>query len=413
MARVYTNLGRLEEALATFEKMNPPAAERDVAPVRAALQHIAVAEDALKHGTTGSMALHALDQAEKVLGSGAPRPRKWQLMRGEAYLKMGNVYALGDAQNVAMSLLRQNSMDPEAIVLRGRALYAQGENEKAIQHFRKALECDPEYKDAVKYLRIVQKLNRMKEDGNNDYKAGRWQSAVDKYTEALEIDPNNKGTNSKLLQNRALCSIKLKDYAGAIADCERAVQLEPSYTKARKTKATALGASGDWEAAVKELKALAELDPNDQGIAKEVRKAELELKKSKRKDYYKILGIDKDADETAIKKAYRKLAIVHHPDKNPDDPDAAERFKDIGEAYENLSDPQKRARYDSGEDLVDPSEMFGGGMGGGFGGQGIDPEMLFHMMGGMGGGRGGGFGGGGFGGGGFPGGFQQGGFHFQ
>jgi DnaJ family protein C protein 7 len=164
---------------------------------------------------------------------------------------------------------------------------------------------------------------------------------------------------------------------------------------------------------VKELKALAELDPNDQGIAKEVRKAELELKKSKRKDYYKILGIDKDADETAIKKAYRKLAIVHHPDKNPDDPDAAERFKDIGEAYENLSDPQKRARYDSGEDLVDPSEMFGGGMGGGFGGQGIDPEMLFHMMGGMGGGRGGGFGGGGFGGGGFPGGFQQGGFHFQ
>lgn len=409
MARILTSLGRAEEALSTFEKMQPPASAKDIAPAKAMLQHIAVADDALRHGTTGSMALHALDQAERLMGYGAPKPRKWQLMRAEAYLKMGNVNALGDAQNVAMSLLRQNPMDPEALVLRGRALYAQGDNEKAIQHFRKALECDPEFKEAVKYLRVVQKLNRMKEDGNNDYKAGRWQAAVGKYTEALEIDPTNKGTNSKILQNRALCLIKLKDYAGAIEDCERALQLEPSYTKARKTKATALGAGGNWEEAVKEWKALQELDPNDQGIAKEVRKAELELKKSKRKDYYKILGIEKDANENDIKKAYRKLAIVHHPDKNPDDPDAAERFKDVGEAYETLSDPQKRARYDSGDDLLDPADMFGGGMGGGFGAQGIDPEMLFHMMGGMGGGRGGGFGG-------FPGGgqgFQSGGFSFQ
>src|SRR5205823_4306856 len=106
-----------------------------------------------------------------------------------------------------------------------------------------------------------------------------------------------------------------------------------------------------------------------------------------------ILGVEKDANETDIKKAYRKLAIVHHPDKNPDNLEAAERFKEIGEAYETLSDPQKRARYDSGEDLIDPADMFGGGMGGGMGGFGggggmqIDPEMLFNMMNG---GRGGG-----------------------
>ncbi len=81
-------------------------------------------------------------------------------------------------------------------------------------------------------------------------------------------------------------------------------------------------------------------NPADQGIAKEIRNAELELKKSKRKDYYKILGLDKSAGEADIKKAYRKLAIVHHPDKNPDDEAAVDRFKDIGEAYETLSDPQ-------------------------------------------------------------------------
>lgn len=135
---------------------------------------------------------------------------------------------------------------------------------------------------------------------------------------------------------------------------------------------------------MREYKAIAENNPNEPGIAKDVRTAELELKKSKRKDYYKILGIDKDAGENEIKKAYRKLAIIHHPDKNPDNEEAAERFKEISEAYETLSDSQKRARYDSGEDLIDPSEMFGGGSMGGFGGGGmqIDPEMLFNMMGG-------------------------------
>jgi DnaJ homolog subfamily C member 7 len=340
LARVYTSLGRPQDALSTYARIQPAPSAKDVAPAKAMLQHIEVAEDALKNGTTGSMALHALDQAEKLLGLGAPKPRKWQLMRGEAYLKMGNVNALGDAQNIAMSLLRYNSQDPEALVLRGRALYAQGDNEKAIQHFRQALNCDPDYRDAVKYLRMVQKLDRMKADGNSEYKAGRWQAAIDKYSEALEVDPLNKGTNSKLLQNRALCRSQLKDYKGAIADCERAISLDPTYTKAKKTKATALGQSGDWESAVRELKELPEQDPQDGSIAKELRKAELELKKSKRKDYYKILGVEKDADENQIKKAYRKAAIIHHPDKNPDDEQAAERFKDIGEAYETLSDPE-------------------------------------------------------------------------
>lgn len=340
LARIYTNLGRPQDALNTFARIQPPPSAKDIAPAKSMLQHIEVAEDALKNGTTGSMALHALDQADKLLGLGATKPRKWQLMRGEAYLKMGNVNALGDTQNIAMSLLRSNNADPEALVLRGRAFYAQGENEKAIQHFRQALSCDPDYRDAVKYLRMVQKLDRMKSEGNAQYKAGKWQAAVDKYTEALDVDPLNKGTNSKLLQNRALCRVQLKDYNGAIEDCELAIRLDPSYTKAKKTKANALGLSGRWEDAVRDLKQLQEQEPQDAGIAKDVRNAELELKKSKRKDYYKILGVEKDADENQIKKAYRKAAIIHHPDKNPDDDEAAERFKDIGESYETLSDPE-------------------------------------------------------------------------
>jgi DnaJ family protein C protein 7 len=226
---------------------------------------------------------------------------------------------------------------------------------------------------------MVQKLDRMKQEGNAAFKAARYQEAIDIYSQAVEVDPSNKNTNSKIYQNRALCHSRQKSWRAAIADAEKALELDPSYTKARKTRAKALGESGNWEEAVRDLKAIAEENPSEPGIAKEIRDAEMELKKSKRKDYYKILGLEKDATETQIKKAYRKLAIVHHPDKNPDDADAADRFKEIQEAHETLSDAQKRERYDSGADLVDPSDMFGGGggMGGGMGGMGggIDPEI--------------------------------------
>lgn len=340
LARIYTSLGRPEEALNTFARLHPPPSAKDMLPAKEMLHYVKAAQVALKDGTAASMVLHPLDMAEKHLGFAAPKPRKWQLMRGQALLKMGDTKSIGEVQNIAMSLLRSNNMDPEALVLRGRALACQGESEMAIQYFRKAISCDPDFKDAVKWLRTVQKLERMKEEGNSEYKAQRWQSALEKYTAALEIDPTNRAINSKILQNRAQCRINLKQYEEAVWDCDKAISLDGGYLKARKTKAKALGKAEKWEDAVREWKAIQELEPEDRATAKEVRNAELELKKSQRKDYYKILGVEKTADENQIKKAYRKLAIVHHPDKNPGDPNAEARFKDISEAYETLSDPQ-------------------------------------------------------------------------
>ncbi len=111
-----------------------------------------------------------------------------------------------------------------------------------------------------------------------------------------------------------------------------------------------------------------------------------------KRDYYEILGVERGASEAELKKAYRKLAIQYHPDKNPDDKQAEEKFKEAAEAYEVLSNADKRARYDQfGHEGVRGSAGFGGG-------GGMNMEDIFSHFGDI---FGGGFGGfGGFGGGG-------------
>ena len=110
-----------------------------------------------------------------------------------------------------------------------------------------------------------------------------------------------------------------------------------------------------------------------------------------KRDYYEILAITRDADAAQVKSAYRKIALAYHPDRNPNNPDAAEKFKEASEAYAVLSDPEKRARYEKfGHAGV------GAGQGGGFGG--FDPSAftdfsdLFNGLFGF--AAGGGFGGG-------------------
>ena len=109
-----------------------------------------------------------------------------------------------------------------------------------------------------------------------------------------------------------------------------------------------------------------------------------------KQDYYEILGISKSATQAEIKKAYRKMAIKYHPDKNPGDTTAEEKLKKAAEAYEVLSDENKKARYDQ----YGHAAFEGGAGAGGFGGGGMNMEDIFSQFGDIfGGGFGGGFGG--------------------
>ena len=136
-----------------------------------------------------------------------------------------------------------------------------------------------------------------------------------------------------------------------------------------------------------------------------------ETKRVRDAKYYDLLGVDPDADDRTIQKAYRRAALRYHPDRNPDDPDAESKFREVAEAYEVLSDNEKRRLYDQvGSEGMKQQQQGGSSGNGGFHFQHGDPFNIFENV--FGGGMGKGAGGGQrmhfqFNGGGFPGGFQQ------
>lgn len=184
--------------------------------------------------------------------------------------------------------------------------------------------------------------------------------------------------------------------------CDEALAVDENSLYGLLNKAQRHMEAENFEAAIASLNTAKEHHPDAQQINQLLHHAHTELKRSKTKDYYKVLGLTRDADELQIKSAYRKMVRIHHPDKAHKQgitkEDAEKKMASVNEAYEVLSDPELKQRYDQGDDPNDHSQQ---------------QQRPFHgspFQGGSPFGHGGGqqfqfkFGGGG-GGGGFPGGF--------
>jgi len=188
--------------------------------------------------------------------------------------------------------------------------------------------------------------------------------------------------------------------------------LNPSSLSGLLHKAQSQIDTEDYEPAISTLNEAKEAHPTSQKAQDLLQKAHALLKRSKSKDYYKVLSVANDADDRTIKKAYRKATKTYHPDKAASQgmtaDQAQKKMADINEAYEVLSDPELRARFDRGDDPNNPEQQQGGPFHGSpFGQGGGGQQFVFRQ--GPGGGGGGGFkfqgGGGGGGGFQFPGGF--------
>ena len=272
------------------------------------------------------------------------------------------------------SLQEQFIDNAEFLFWRGRILLYNGQTDMGKKHLKQALNIDPDNKTYVKYWKGIQTSEKQKEQANELVRTNMLGEALDLYSQCLEFDELNCQFNQAILYNRACALHKLGQIDKAMEDLNNAIRLNKEYAKAYFKKADILLQLEKYQEAIAELTKVKDFAPQTAGLKERIRNAQLELKKSKRKNYYKILGIEKTADEGEIKKAYRKKAIEWHPDKHNTKSEeelknAESMFKDIGEAYAILSDPQKKQRYDSGEDIEEIEQGSGHG--------GMNPNDIF------------------------------------
>ncbi|CEH15947.1 Molecular chaperone (DnaJ superfamily) [Ceraceosorus bombacis] len=390
LARCHFSLGELDAADTVLSQITDAggidpgldAAKSLQQQVRSTRSHLETFRKSLE-AKDWSHAQMALSQAERAVSE---VPVAWRLLRAELLLRKGDM----DGANGSVSdVLRLDSNQPDALFMRARILCARGtEMDKAVKTCQAALRSDPEHAGARALLKRCRKLEAVKNEANEAFKKGSLQEAIKLYTDALQAadeaisaEGEVAGFKALLYSNRATANYKLEKYREAITDCDGALNLNPGYSKALRTRARSKLKNENYEEAVRDFKAAVEESQASgnatelNALKQELRSAEADLKRSKKKDYYKILGVPKDASSADIKKAYRKESLKHHPDKGGDE----EKFKLTNEAFSVLSDDQKRKRHDMGADDPESDSPFGGGGGGGF------PAGGFHFSNGGGG----------------------------
>ncbi|XP_076653286.1 tetratricopeptide repeat protein 2 [Halictus rubicundus] len=277
---------------------------------------------------------------------------RFKLMKAECLVFLGRYQ---EAQEIANNILHIDKQNLDAIYVRAMCLYYLGNIEKAFAHFQQVLRLAPDHTKAMEIYKRAKNLKKKKEEGNTAYKNNQFRTAYELYTEALIIDPKNIVMNAKLHFNKATAAAKCGLLQETVAECTEALKLDENYLKALLRRASAYMTLSDFEKAVHDLEKVCRMC-NTREHKRLLMEAQFALNRAKRKDYYKILGINKTASTDDIKKAYRKRVMVHHPDRHVNATEGERKeqekmFKEVGEAYGILSDPKKRSRYDNEHDI--------------------------------------------------------------
>ena len=212
-----------------------------------------------------------------------------------------------------------------------------------MNHYRQGLKFDPEHEGCKNAYRSLKKYQGLISKGDAAFRSENFAEVVKQYTALLKSD-------SKLLSMRANLDLsvayrKLSKLVEARQCANDAIRIDPNNPGGYRRLADVEIEEEKFEEAIRLLKDADQRLGGNQEIQEDIRRAEAALKQSKQKDYYKILGVSRSANLKAIKKAYRALALEWHPDKHTGEEEkskAEAKFQAIAEAYEVLSDPEKR-----------------------------------------------------------------------
>ena len=448
----YLALGRNGQASADFDsvlKVEPSheSARRQRAKIKARnADWTGAKEDYMVVGKQASKEIAELEEAEGAayLAVEAEKHKDWEscihqagvaIMTASTALSLRQLRARcrferGEVQEGVNDLAHVLQIHPSLVEphlqISSMLFYSLGDTERGLAQIKKCLHLDPDSKPCKTLFRR-EKLLAKSIDKVSSLMASRQFNSATKLLvgsnveddmglledikadtvaakESRIIYPGSPDTLYTLLVERTCeCYREMNSPRKAAPYCAEALKLNPTSLHGLLFQAQKQLEAEEFEAAIATLNSAKDNHPSVQLVNQKLQDAQVLLKRSKQKDYYKVLDVARDADERTIKRAYRTLTKVHHPDKatarGVPKEQAERKMAQINEAYEVLSNPELKEKFDRGEDPNDPMAQQGGHpfQGSPFGGGqqfffqqgGGGQQFKFHADGGGGGGGGG------------------------
>ncbi|BFZ00647.1 hypothetical protein BsWGS_03685 [Bradybaena similaris] len=280
-------------------------------------------------------------------------------LRAEAYIAQGELFkAISDIRPAA-KLVPDNT---KAYYKLSLLHYQMGEEEESLMQIRECLKLDPDHKECFEHYKKLKKLVKQLQNVQEARNSRQYDECINKANQIMKTEPDIMPFTLRAKSYLCHCNAQSGNVNDALKSCSEVLQLDPDNVDAMVDKAEAHIANEDYDAAIRELQEAQERDQNSRRVQDTLSKAQKLQKQSKKRDYYKILGVKRNAKKKEILKAYRLLAMKWHPDKHegPEKEKAQKVFIDLAAAKEVLTDPEKRERFDRGEDPLDPEDQQGG-----------------------------------------------------
>ncbi|XP_065888619.1 dnaJ homolog subfamily C member 3-like [Dysidea avara] len=239
--------------------------------------------------------------------------------------------------------------------------YHLGEAEESLREIRECLRLDPDHQLCYPHYKKVKKLQKQLKGGEDLKNEQRFEEAIEKFQAALTTESSIYHYKLTSYVKICECYSKLNMFDETLEWCGKAIEMDQHNADALCARAEAYITQEMFEEAIHDYQTAKDSDHHPQKVDDGLNRAQKLLKQSQKRDYYKILGVKRTASKQEITKAYRKLAKEWHPDRHSgaDKEKAEKKFVDIAAAKEVLTDPEKREKFDNGEDPLDPEEQHG------------------------------------------------------
>merc|ERR1712226_732196 len=360
---VLIKMGRLDEAHIELEKVlakdhKHEEATRLYTSVEPLQQTLREVEDLMMYKNYQP----AIDRLTEIVEH-IPWNSHLRELRADAYLGVGNtIHAISEMR--ALTKLTNDNTD--GFFKLSTLYYQLGEGEESLQQVRECLKLDPEHKDCYPFYKKVKKVAKFITAAQTAQDSQDWEECITAANKVLKNEPKIEAI--KFHGYDKLCHCHLQEGVEldtARENCNAALRIQEE-PRILCDRAEVYLTEEMYDEAVNDYRRALELN-EDFGRAKDgLATAQKRQKQASKRDYYKILGVRRNAGKKEISKAYRKLAQKWHPDNFQDEEEkkaAEKKFMDIASAKEVLSDDEMRQKFDNGEDPLDPeakSDPFGG-----------------------------------------------------